>query len=218
VREVDLDGFAAGSHDGRLGRGPQHGLHVVEHLGQFGRLRGAEPLGQRRRAGRHERRANLGDVLDHVRLMRHPLDPVAHAAAVRAAERGNLFRDLGDPPVDVAARPDQQQRPTHGDHVAVADDPHLDVLAVHPRAIGALEIGEDDLVVVLLQLQVVPADPLVVELDGVPLLAADRDGHREMIEDTAPVGAVENAEGDGSHGVSKSSSRRAPPLAKPKAG
>lgn len=96
-------------------------------------------------------------------------------------------RHLGDPAVDVAVRPDEEQRTSDGDHVAVANDPHLDVFAVDLRAVGALQVGGNDLVVVFLELEVVTADPLVVELDRVALLAADRHRRGQVGEHTAAV-------------------------------
>ena len=43
---------------------------------------------------------------------------------------------------------------------------------------------------VFLDLDVIPADTLVVELDRVPLFAADRDRRLQLFENAATVGAV----------------------------
>lgn len=119
----------------------------------------------------------------------------------RPSCRRELGGDLGDPLVDVALRADQKERPAEGDHgAAVTDDPHLDVLAVDLGAVGALEVGEDELVLVVLELEVVAADPLVVELDRVA-------SSRPMVigvgisRNTRPrSGAVQDAERDVGHG------------------
>jgi hypothetical protein len=110
-------------------------------------------------------------------------------------------RDLGDAAVNVAVRPDEKKGAADGDHVAVAEDPHLDVLAVDLRAVGALQVGGDDLVAVVLEFEVIPADPLVVQLDRIAVLAADRDRRGHVFKHTAAVGAMQDAESDQSHVV-----------------
>ena len=93
---------------------------------------------------------------------------------------------------DLVARAEQQQRAAHRDHVAVAEDPELDRLAVDLGAVGALQVGQHELLVVLLDLQVEAADALVVELDGVALLAADGDRRGQVLERASPIGPVQN--------------------------
>jgi len=109
VDEVDLDGLAARTHDGRFRRGPQHRLNVIEHLRKLGRLRRVEAVGQWRGGRMPQRRPDLVDVLDHVRLPRQLLDSVGELPAAGAAEGGHSLRDLGDAAVDVAAGPEEQK-------------------------------------------------------------------------------------------------------------
>ena len=89
-------------------------------------------------------------------------------------------------------------RPRH-DHVAIAEDPQLDVLAVDLGAVGALQIGDHDLVLIGLDFDVESADPLVVELDRVAFLAADGDGRRQFFEDAAAIGPVQDAQSNLGH-------------------
>jgi len=49
---------------------------------------------------------------------------------------------------------------------------------------------------IFLDLQVESADPLVIELDQVALLAADGDRGGQVVEDLAAVGAVEYSQVD----------------------
>ena len=63
-------------------------------------------------------------------------------------------------------------RPT-GRRRAAGGSAHV---AVDTGAVGAFQVGQDDVVVVLLNLGVEPADALVVEAEDVALLAADGDG------------------------------------------
>src|SRR5207249_659728 len=71
--------------------------------------------------------------------------------------------------------------------------------AVHPGAVGAVEVGQDDVAVLGLDLGVVAADPLVVEPQDVPLLAADRNRHRHVPVHAPLVDAFENEERHGTH-------------------
>ena len=69
------------------------------------------------------------------------------------------------------------------------------------RAVGAFQVGGDDLVAVVLELEVIPADPLVVQLDRIAVLAADRHRRGHVFKHTAAVGAMQDAESDQSHVV-----------------
>ena len=46
----------------------------------------------------------------------------------------------------------------------------MDALAVDLGTVGALQVGQDQLALILLDLQMEAADPLVVELDGIAFL------------------------------------------------
>ena len=56
------------------------------------------------------------------------------------------------------------------------------------------QVGDNQPVMVFLNLDVITADPLVVELDGVSLFAADAHGGGELPEDAALVHAVDDLE------------------------
>ena len=68
----------------------------------------------------------------------------------------------------------------------------MDALAVDLGAVGALQVGKDQLAVVLLDLEVEAADPLVVELDGVAFLAAHGQRRGNAVEVSPAIGPVQN--------------------------
>ena len=98
------------------------------------------------------------------------------------------------------------------DLVARPQPANLDRRAVHARAVGAVEVGQDDVAVFHLDLGVEPADALVVEPQAVAFLAADGDGDWEVLVDPALVHAFEDEESDGSHGVGPVAWRRGHPV------
>ena len=104
--------------------------------------------------------------------------------------------ERSQPPGNLLARAEYQQRSAQGDHVARAEHPNLHALAVDLRAVGALQVGQHDLVLVFLDLQVEAADPFVVELEGVAFLAADGKRRGHVGEDSPPVGAVQYSQRD----------------------
>ena len=104
---------------------------------------------------------------------------------VRAAQ-------LGQPLGNLFARPDHNHRAAHGNHVARPDEAEMDALAVDLGAVGALQVGKDQLAVVFLDLQMEAADPLVVELDGIAFLAADGQRRGNVVEVPPAIGAVQN--------------------------
>ena len=65
-------------------------------------------------------------------------------------------------------RADDHHRAAHGNHVARPDETEMDALAVDLGAVGALQIGKDQLAVVFLDLQMEAADSFVVESTGLP--------------------------------------------------
>ena len=99
----------------------------------------------------------------------------------------------GQPLRDLLLRSVQQHRAADGDHVAVAQDPQMRVVAVDLGAVGAVEIGKHDLVLIFLDLEMEAADTLVGELDVVPFLAADRDRSGDVVVQPPAVGAVQDA-------------------------
>src|SRR5262249_49693146 len=112
-----------------------------------------------------------------------------------------VFAELIQPADDLILRAVEEHTAADRDHVAEAKNPQLNIFAVDPRAVGAFEIGEHQLAAVLLNLDVVTADPLVVELHDVTFLAADRDGRGQMVVDPSAVCAVQNSQRYVSHQI-----------------
>src|SRR5262249_33629575 len=100
---------------------------------------------------------------------------------------------------DLLVRAEQDQRAADADAVARAQAADLHDVAVDAGAVGALEVGDDDLGVVELHLGVESADALVVEAEDVAFLAADGHGRLEVAEDAALVDAFEHLERYGWH-------------------
>src|SRR5262245_42910424 len=73
-------------------------------------------------------------------------------------------------------------------------------MAVDAGAVGAVQVGQDDVGVVELDFGVVAADPLVVEAELVAFLAADGDGDAEVAPDAAFVDPLDHLERDRFHG------------------
>ena len=76
----------------------------------------------------------------------------------------------------------------------MAKTANLHDVAVDAGAVGAFQVGQDDVVAVLLDLGVETADPFVVEAQPVALFAADRDRRRQVPEDAAFVDALKDLE------------------------
>ena len=72
----------------------------------------------------------------------------------------------------------------------------MDALAIDLGAIGALQVGEDQFAVVFLDLEVEATDPLVVELNGIAFLPADRQRRGNVSEVPPPIGAIQNPQGN----------------------
>src|SRR5437763_1618111 len=79
------------------------------------------------------------------------------------------------PLADLLLGAEEQERSTDADAVAGAQSADLHDVAVDAGAVGAFEVGDDDLAVVELDLGMEAADALVVEPEDVALLPADRD-------------------------------------------
>src|SRR5207237_2661708 len=84
---------------------------------------------------------------------------------------------------DLVAGAEEQDAAPQVNHVAVPEDAELHVLAVDLRAVGALQVGDHVAVVIFLNLDMEAADPLVVALDGVPLIAAAGGWRRKAVDD-----------------------------------
>ena len=81
----------------------------------------------------------------------------------------------------------------------MAESADLHDAAVDAGAVGAFQIGQDDVVGVLLDLGVETADALVVEPQAVALLAADGDRCRQLAEDSAFVDSFQHLKRDLRH-------------------
>ena len=90
---------------------------------------------------------------------------------------------------------EQQQRPADADAVAGPQPADLHDVAVDAGAVGAFQVGQDDVAVVELDLGVEAADALVVEAEEVAFLPADGDGGGQVAEDAALVDAFEHLKG-----------------------
>lgn len=84
-------------------------------------------------------------------------------------------------------------------------NPQVSVVAVDLGAVRAIEIGEHDLVLVFLDLEMEATDALVGELDVIPLLAADGDRGGNVLVKPSTVSAVQDANGDDGHGTQERS-------------
>ena len=73
----------------------------------------------------------------------------------------------------------------------IPEDADLDVFPVDFCAVGAFQICQDELFVIFLDLNVITADPFVVQLDRISFLSSDRNGRRKTFKDTTPIGAVQ---------------------------
>src|SRR5262249_17615835 len=103
------------------------------------------------------------------------------------------------PGEDLLLGAEQEQGAAQTDAVAGAEPADLHDVAVDPGAVGALQVGEDDLGVVALDLGVVAANALVVETEQVALFPAN--GHRgaQVAEDAALVNPFQYLKGDRRH-------------------
>jgi len=173
---------------------PQVDRQILDDLGQLGGLARTEPLGQVGRLQLEEHRLDAvlvlprdiglrgGDIRQQGRL-----GPPRFLAAASVAQ---LFQ----PPGDLLARAEDHDRAADLDDVPVAQVPELDVFAINPGAVGALQVGQDHLVVIHLDLGVVAADTFIIQLNRVALLAADRDRRFQVGICASAVSTIENAE------------------------
>ena len=90
-------------------------------------------------------------------------------------------------------------RAADADPVARLETANLDHRVVHPRAVGAFQIGQDDFAAVELHLGVVAADAFVVEAKEVALFAADGDRGGQVLEHPALVDPVQHPKGHSRH-------------------
>jgi hypothetical protein len=117
------------------------------------------------------------------------------------ATRATLVTPFGlcDATCDFFPGAKQQHGPTNRDHISHSEDSQLDILTVDFGPVGTLQIGQDQLFMVLLDFQVEPADAFVVQLDGVAFLTADRDRSGQIGEHAAAVRAIQNTQRDATH-------------------
>ena len=72
-------------------------------------------------------------------------------------------------------------------------DTQLNFFVIDLCSVGAFQIGQNEIFVIKLNLKVKPADPLVIELDRIPLFSPDGDRCRHIIEYATTIGPVENS-------------------------
>ncbi len=167
----------------RLGRAdqiPQPDVNVLQQFGQLGRLPRRQAFGQFGGFERMQRRLHVGVVAPvefevQRRLMREPFVGLGlqRAFLLRLArpQPGQTFGNL-------VAGPEQQDGAPQADRIADTQNPQLNGLAVHLGPVRAFEIGQDQPIVVLLDLDVKTAHTFVVQLDRVALFASNR--HRGL--------------------------------------
>ena len=198
----DRDAFAAAFLP-RLDQRPQPQLHVLQQLGKLGGLAGTQlggQLGRDQGVQQRLRRRVLAEI--QLEIQRHRGRLLVRLTRLQDDPR----REIGlakrrQPLGDFLPRAEQHHGPPQADHVAGPQPPELDGLAVDLGAVGAFQVGQHQLALVFLDFQMEAADPLVVELDGVSLLAADSQGGRNILENASPVSAVQNSQGNSCHGA-----------------
>ena len=121
-----------------------------------------------------------------------------HLVFSRAGPRGTQRRQ---PPQDLLVAANQQHRPTQRDQVTRLQHAHLHRMPVDLGSVGAVEIGENQPAVVFLDLQVKPADPLVIQLDRIVLFATDGERGRQPGKNTPALVTFKNPDCDFGHSV-----------------
>ena len=99
---------------------------------------------------------------------------------------------FGQPLGNFGPRADDNHCAAHGNHVARPNQTEMNALTVDLGAVGALQVGKHQFALVLLDLEMEAADPLVVELDEIAFLAADGQRRGNIIEVPPAIGAVQN--------------------------
>ena len=110
---------------------------------------------------------------------------------------------------------EQEHRPADADLVARPQPADLHRRAVDAGAVGAFQVGQDDVAVLELDLGVEAADALVVEAQEVPFLAADGHRDRQVAEDPALVDPFEDLERHRLHRNPLTDARRGSPRERP---
>ena len=72
---------------------------------------------------------------------------------------------------------DQKDGPSDGNGISYSQDFQVARLPVDPCTIGAVQVSENQSFIVFLDFHVKAADPLVIELNYIPLFPADGNGH-----------------------------------------
>ena len=91
-----------------------------------------------------------------------------------------------------SSEPKQDKRAANSQAVAMPQPANLHDHAVDARAIGAVEVGQDNIVGVNLHLGVKPADALVVEPQDVPFLTTDGDRRLQIPKDPSLVDSFQD--------------------------
>ena len=82
--------------------------------------------------------------------------------------------------VDLLVGPEQQQGTSQGDAIPETQSANLHDMAIDARAVGAFQVGENQIAGVLLHLGMVAAHALVIEPEEVALLAADCERNHQV--------------------------------------
>jgi hypothetical protein len=204
LEQIDFEMRRALGPVGRLDERAALEMQVFEDLGELSGLTGREARRQLRRGWDVERAVEaVGRAPPEfeisvvwIEFLGSPLRGVQVIGHFEA-----VFTKLIEPADDLVLRAVEEHAAAYCDHVAKAQNSQLNVLAIYASAVGAFEIGKNELAGVFLDLDVVTADALIVELHHVTFLAADRHRRGQMIVDPSAVGAVQNSQCHISHQI-----------------
>ncbi len=84
--------------------------------------------------------------------------------------------------------PKQKDTSADGDDITISQDPKLAILSIDPRPVGAIQVGQNQDIVIFLNFHMKSADALVVQLNRISFFAAMVMGGR-MSAKTLPLSA-----------------------------
>jgi hypothetical protein len=101
---------------------------------------------------------------------------------------------------DLFAIAEKQNRTPNCDDVAEAKQSELAILTIDLGAVGAIQIGEDQAIVILLDLQMATADALIIELNGITFFSTNRNGRAKVGKYSTTICALKHSQCDQNHG------------------
>jgi hypothetical protein len=94
---------------------------------------------------------------------------------------------------DLLSGSEQEHASAEKDYVAEAQNAQLAILAIDPRPIGAFEVRQNKMLIVILNFAVVTTDPFIVQLDRVTFFTPDRDRWPKVGKDTPSISPLNDA-------------------------